>query len=235
MEAFNVKVKERRKNKRAALAERVLLPHMPVEFDDVFSQERHFIEQFVAERFDHYYQAEITHFLPYFLSTKTGDTHTAVVGFQSAGSVKPLFLEQYLNASIEDEVSRLSGLTVERNRIAEVGNLTSIHRGTSQLLFVLIIAILHEAGFEWTVFTATKHVQQLLSRLNLVVINVCEADPDKLINGKQSWGSYYDDKPNVIIGNLTNAIAQLRAHKVIGFMLENYQDTITNIAQKITR
>jgi len=157
------------------------------------------------------------------------------MGFQAAVTVEPLFLEQYLSSSIEDEISHATQQTVARNVIAEVGNLTSVHRGTSQLLFILTIAILHEAGFEWSVFTATKQVQQLLAKLNLVTITLCEANPDVLIDKQQSWGSYYEDKPNVLIGNLTDAYALLAQHEVIGFMLNNYQQTITDIAKKITR
>jgi hypothetical protein len=234
MEAFNDESSLRQKNTRAASADRLLLPHMPIQFDHATSPNKKGVENFVAERFRHHYQAEITHFLPYLISTKTNETLTAAMGFQPAGSVNPLFLEQYLTTSIETEISRLTNQTVDRNKIAEVGNLTSVHRGTSQLLFVLTIAILHEAGFEWSVFTATKQVQHLLARLNLITITVCEANPDKLIDGKQPWGSYYDDKPNVLIGNLTNAIALLQQHEVIGFILKNYQKTIGDIAKTIT-
>tara|TARA_R110002167_G_scaffold347865_1_gene558871 strand:- start:241 stop:948 length:708 start_codon:yes stop_codon:yes gene_type:complete len=235
MEAFNEQISLRRNNSRAARAERLLLAHMPIQFDHATSSGKQVVEAFIADRFRHHYQAEITHFLPYLISTKTDETLTAAMGFQPASSVKPLFLEQYLSTPIEAEISYLTNQDIDRNTIAEVGNLTSIHRGTSQLLFILTIAILHEAGFEWSVFTATKQVQHLLSRLNLVTITVCEANPDKLIDGKQSWGRYYDDVPNVLIGNLTAAIAQLRQHDVIGFILKNYQQTITDIAQKITR
>lgn len=230
MEARNDQVKLRSDNNRA---ERLLLPHMPIQFDQPSSANKHDVEQFVAERFHRHYQAEITHFLPYLLSTKTDDTFTAAMGFQPAGTVTPLFIEQYLSSSIEAEVSRITKQTVERNKIAEVGNLTSVHRGTSQLLFVLTVAILHEAGFEWSVFTATKQVQQLLSRLHLVTITVCEANPEQLIEDRYSWGHYYNDKPQVLIGNLTDAIALLKQHKVIKFMLKNYQSTITDIARKI--
>ncbi len=235
MEAFNEQTSVQKKSTRVTRADRLLLPHMPIQFDHATSPSKKVVEAFVADRFRHHYQAEITHFLPYLLSTKTNETLTAAMGFQPAGSVKPLFLEQYLTASIETEISRLTHKTVDRNTIAEVGNLTSVHRGTSQLLFVLTIAILHEAGFEWSVFTATKQVQHLLGRLNLVTITVCEANPDKLIDGKQSWGSYYDDRPNVLIGNLTDAITLLQQHEVIGFILKNYQKMIGDIAKTITR
>jgi len=235
MEAVNDKSSLRNTNIRAAKAARLLLPHMPIQFDYAFSPRKHIVEAFVADRFRHHYQAEITHFLPYFISTKTNEALTAAMGFQPAGSVNPLFLEQYLSTSIEIEISRLTKQTVDRTKIAEVGNLTSVHRGTSQLLFVLTVAILHKAGFQWSVFTATKQVQYLLARLNLVTITVCEANPDKLIDGKQSWGSYYDDKPNVLIGNLTDAIALLKQHDVIRFILKNYQNTIVDIARKINQ
>lgn len=235
MEAVNEQVGLRKKNTRATRADRLLLPHMPIHFDHATSPSKHIVDVFIANRFRHHYQAEITHFLPYLISTKTDETLTSAMGFQPASLVKPLFLEQYLNTSIEAEISRLTNQATDRNKIAEVGNLTSVHRGTSQLLFVLTIAILHEAGFEWSVFTATKQVHHLLARLNLVTMTVCEANPDKLIDGKQSWGSYYDDRPNVLIGNLTAAIALLRQHDVIGFILKNYQQTIVDIAKKITR
>jgi len=236
MEARIINTTLRKQTSRSSSrAERLLLPHMPIQFDQSSSETKSEVETFVAQRFNHHYQAEITHFLPYLLSTKTDDKFTAAMGFQPAGTVTPLFLEQYLSSSIEDEISRVTKQAVARNTIAEVGNLTSVHRGTSQLLFILTIAVLHEAGFEWSVFTATKQVQQLLARLNLVTITLCEANPDVLIDKQQSWGSYYDDKPNVLIGNLTDAYALLTQHEVIGFMLKNYQQTISNIAKKIKR
>jgi len=234
MEARIVKTKLRKEiDRSSSRTERLLLAHMPIQFDQASSKAKSDVEMFIADRFSHHYQADISHFLPYLLSTKTDDKFTAAMGFQPAGTVDPLFLEQYLNLSIEDEISRITKQSVARDTIAEVGNLTSIHRGTSQLLFILTVAILHEAGFEWSVFTATKQVQQLLARLQLVTITLCKADPDLLIDKQQSWGSYYHDNPNVLIGNLTDAIAILRQHKVIGFILKNYQATITNMAKKI--
>ncbi|NOQ76666.1 MAG: hemolysin [Methylococcaceae bacterium] len=234
MDALNAKVQLRKESKRSkVLAERLLLPHMPIQFDHPFSENKHDVELFVAEQFNYHYQANVSHFLPYLLSTKTDDKFTAAMGFQPAGTLTPLFIEQYLTTSIEDKISRISNKTVARNKIAEVGNLTSVHKGTSQLLFILSVAILHEAGFEWSVFTATKQVQRLLSRLNLVTITVCEANPENLIGDESSWGSYYDDKPHVLIGNLSDAITLLREHKVIGFMLTNYAKTIADIAANI--
>lgn len=235
MDALDVKAKLRKVSMRSkVLAERLLLPQMPIQFEHPLSKNKQDVELFVAEQFKHHYQADVTHFSPYLLSIKTdGEEFTAAMGFQPAGTLSPLFIEQYLTDPIEHEISHISNEAVARKKIAEVGNLTSVHKGTSQLLFVLSVAILHEAGFEWSVFTATKQVQRLLSRLNLSTITICEARPEKLIGDKDSWGSYYDDKPHVLFGKLSDAIALLRAHKVIGVMLQNYEKTITEIASKV--
>ena len=201
MEARTIKPNLRTENNRSkARSERLLLAHMPIQFDHTTSDNKHDVEQFVTDRFNHHYQAEVTRFLPYLLSTKKDDTFTAAMGFQPAGTVNPLFLEQYLTSSIEDEISRVTKQSVERSKIAEVGNLTSVHRGTSQLLFILSIAILHEVRFEWSVFTATKQVQQLLARLNLVTIKLCEADPIKLLDKQQSCRKKLHWELGAIIG-----------------------------------
>ena len=236
MEAMNAEATQRKSNRHLRhVRENLLLPVMPIQFDDESSARKQDVDEFIADRFCFHYQAEVTHFLPYLLSTKKECAYTAAMGFQPAGTVKPLFLEQYLSLTIEEEIGQKIHQNVDRSRIAEVGNLTSVHRGTSQLLFVLIIAVLHKAGFEWSVFTATTQVQQLLARLSLKTITLCEANPEKLLDKQQSWGSYYDDKPKVLIGNLTDAYALLSEHQVISFMLKNYEKTITDIAQKIKR
>ncbi len=228
---LSLRTEERRSKPRA---KRVLLPHMPIQFDQPTSSGRADVEQFIADSFYAHYQANITHFLPYLLSTTASGKLSAALGFQAADQ-GPLFLEQYLTDNIETEIGRVIKASIDRRSIAELGNLTSVHRGTSQLLFVLIVAILHEAGFEWTVFTATKQVQKLLTRLDLTTLTLCEADPSLLQDDSVSWGSYYDDKPRVIFGNITTAIKSLKQHPVTGFMIENYQRTISDIANKIKR
>jgi len=235
MEALQLRTKvAEAKDKSSLSSRRLLLPHMPIQFDSIQSPERSKVEQFIAERFAFHYKAEVTHFLPYLLSTTTEGKFAAAMGFHPA-STGSLFLEQYLNNSIEAEISSITGKSIQRDTVVELGNLTSVHRGTSQILFVLITAILYEAGFEWTVFTATKQVHSLLARLELSATIICEAEPKLLKEGGRKWGSYYEDKPNVIFGNLSDAMDLLKSHPVTAFMLENYQTTITDIAKKIRK
>ncbi|MFW5451778.1 MAG: thermostable hemolysin [Methylophagaceae bacterium] len=218
----------------SAPKESLLLPHMPIQFDGPASTNRSSIEQYVADSFNNSYQAKITEFLPYLLSTQSDNKLTATIGFQPAATKQPLFLEQYLSKTIESTLSDLLKKTIPRDQIVEVGNLTSGHQGrASQILFILSVAILHQADFKWVTFTATKQVQTLLKKLNLNTQKVCKANPADLLNSPSSWGNYYDDKPTVLVGNLTDAIEQLNSHKVVQFILQNYHHTVIEIAEQI--
>lgn len=235
MEALQSQLIAKKENKYLSKREeRLLLPHMPLQFDDLSSPSRQNVEHYIADSFHSSYQAEVTEFLPYLLSTHTNGKLIATIGFQPAATKHPLFLEQYITSNIELELSRLINESIKRNQIIEVGNLTSGHRGmASQILFILSVAILHQAGFKWVTFTATKQVQSLLDKLKLVPVEICEASPDNLVDKGVSWGSYYDDTPKVLAGNLADAIAQLNTHKVIRFILDSYKNDITNIANQL--
>jgi len=212
---------------------RLLLPHMPIQFDDSHSAHRPEIEAYIAEQFYINYQAKITHFSPYLLSSQSDNDIKAVMGFQSAQVDAPLFLEQYFNERIETVLSQSLDKDIQRHQIAEVANLTSNHRGSSHILFILTIAILHAAGFKWAVFTANRQVQALLAKLNLVTQEVGDARLALLVDSSESWGTYYDDNPKVVVGDLTQAIETLKDHKVISFVLKNHQRIIDDSVEKI--
>lgn len=234
MEAINTsRLIERRRHQRNLSRERLLLPLLPIQLDGPSSAFRHVIETYISERFNVSYQAKVSHFLPYLLSTQINHSLSAAVGFQPANSIKSLFLENYLDDAIEDVMTELMSRPIARNKIVEIGNLTSSRRGSSQMLFILIVATLQQAGFEWVVFTATKHVQQILSKLDLDTIELCDADPQRLSDHGESWGSYYNNQPKVLAGNLDYAIDLLRKNDVINFMLENYRNTINDMARQL--
>jgi hypothetical protein len=231
MEALqlNIGVKETSPRK-----ERLLLSHMPIRFDAESSIEKAKVNEHVKQCFADRYGAEVKVFEPYILSTFGDKGINATIGFQPAATKKPLFLESYIEESIEEALATVLKQHVNRQEIVEVGNLSSSHKGSaSRVLFILSVAILQRAGFKWVTFTATKQVQRLLGKLNLVTRPICEADPLKLADKGVSWGSYYADKPMVVVGNLDDAIIELRAHDVIKSILDNYQSTIDDVAKQI--
>jgi thermostable hemolysin len=234
MEAMQYQLQLDRKDRFAsAHAERLLLPHLPIEFSDIYSPDRTDVEQYIADSFYKNYQAKVSHFLPYIISSRTDNKLTTAVGFKPATAHQPLFLEQYLEMAIESKLSILVNRTIERNKIVEIGNLTSSRRETSQILYILNVAILHQAGFEWGVFTATKQVLTLLDKLNLNTIEIAEANPDCLSDKGDSWGSYYANRPKIMAGNIADAMTLLEQHPVTSFMLKNYRNTIIEMANLI--
>ncbi|MBL1320880.1 MAG: thermostable hemolysin [Methylophaga sp.] len=214
--------------------ERLLLTHMPIRFDADPSVEKVEVDDYVKQRFAEVYNATIDTFEPYILSTSNDKGISATIGFQPAATKKPLFLENYLTSTVEETLAVVLKQDVKREHIVEVGNLSSSDKGgASRILFILSVAILHQADFKWVTFTATNQVQRLLSKLNLTTVSICEADPTELTDRGESWGSYYTDRPQVVVGNLSDAIEQLKCHKVINSILDNYQNTIIAVANQI--
>jgi thermostable hemolysin len=215
--------------------ERLLLPNLPLSLVAQSSPHRVELEQYIKEHFYTYYQAQIDSFLPYLLATHSEEQISSALGFHPAKVSEQLFLEQYLDVDIQSTLCQLFNQAVSRDDVVEIGSLTSTKKGSSHILFILTAAVLYEAGFKWVVFTATKQVETLLAKLGLKPIDVCGADPERLSDHGNSWGSYYEKKPRVLAGNLTDVIPSLKQHRVIGFLLHNYQNAIMNIARQVKR
>jgi len=213
---------------------RLLLPHLTVDLVAKNSPERLLVEAFIAKHFYKSHKAEVDAFLPYVLTSRTKKNITSTVGFRMGNGSEAFFLEQYLQNSVEATLSGLLGKSIDRSTLAEIGNLTSSFPGASQMLFVLIVAVLYEAGFEWALFTVTPHVQKMVDDLGIVSHEICDADPEYLDDKGESWGGYYKNRPKVIAGNLKDAYFKLQNHPVASFMMCNYQQTTSDIVRQIS-
>ena len=198
------------------------------------TQARAEVERYIGQQFQAAYGATVSDFLPLILSLTCNDKLAAVTGICAAGS-HPLFLEQYLSSPIEDEISHFSPHRVKRSNIAEIGNLAATQRGSSQLLFVLLAAILHRANLEWLVFTATPQVQKTISKLGFELYPIAEAFPLRSSKSSvQDWGSYYESKPMVVAGHLSDARDHINSRSVLRGMLSLYQNRIDVMANLIS-
>jgi hypothetical protein len=213
--------------------QRLLLPHLTIDLVAKNSLERSHVEEFIAGHFYKSHKAEVDSFLPYVLTSRTQKKITSTVGFRVGNNSEAFFLEQYLDDSAENTLADLLGKTVERSTLAEIGNLTSQFPGASQALFVLIVAVLYEAGYEWALFTVTPHVQKMVDGLGIVTQELCDANPERLDDKGDSWGGYYKNRPKVIAGNLKDAYEKLQNHPVAGFVMCNYQQTTNDIVKRI--
>lgn len=164
-----------------------------------FAGQRAALEGFIAERFRLVYGARVSHFCAQLLGMRSPEgAWQAAAGYTPAGG-KALFLEQYLDAPVETVLAGASGRRVERERIAEVGNLAA-ETGMGRALIPALGAHLHELGYRWVVFTATRQLQNAFRRLRLEPLPLAPALPSRLADGGAAWGTYYAHAPRVMGG-----------------------------------
>ena len=108
-------------------------------------------------------------------------------------------------------IARRFGERVEREHIAEVGNLAT--RGGRSALKVIagLLPELIERKFSWVVFTGAQGVRNLFQRLHLLPYAVCIADKKLLGEEQHIWGTYYDHNPIVMAGRLRDGISAIQA------------------------
>jgi hypothetical protein len=161
--------------------------------------ERAQLEAFVANRFLEAYEARITHFCSHLVGLRGAEGAVdAAAGYTPAGR-SALFLEQYLDAPVEAALSRASGRRIERDWIAEVGNLAAAP-GLVRELIPALGAYLHQRGYRWVVFTATRELHNAFRRLRLEPLVLAPAQAARLPDGGAAWGSYYAHAPRVMGG-----------------------------------
>jgi hypothetical protein len=175
---------------------------------DSHALERLPMENFVAAEFLQQYSANVKNFMPWLLGLSCEDKLVGVAGLRPAADGS-LFIEQYLDRSIEDEVELHTGLPVARQRIIEIGNLAGHVPGVTRALFPLLTELLYKRGYHWCVCNTTPTVQNALLRLGIPIVPMVRAMPDRLGAARYAWGSYYATETTVI------AISPAAAHDAL--------------------
>ena len=166
------------------------------------------MEQFVAAEFLQQYGARVTTFMPWLMGITCHDQLVGVAGLRPAADTG-LFIEQYLDHSIEQEISRHTGLATARQSILEIGNLAGQYPGVTRTLFPLLTELIYMRGYAWGVCNTTRTVQNALVRLGIPFVPMARALPEKLGTARFAWGSYYESETTVI------AISSAAAHDVL--------------------
>lgn len=177
--------------------------------------ERRRLERLVRRCFTLDHGARIRHFLPRLFGLWEGDTPLAAVGAGRA-SEGPLFQEHYFDEPVEAFLSHHLGRPLDREAIAEIGNLASQRRGLQRRIFVPLIDQLVDDGLEWVLFTATPTVANGIRRLGIELHPLQLADPTRLGDEQAGWGRYYKHQPRVMAGDLRMAHRVLTAHGLLG-------------------
>jgi len=194
------------------------------------SSERGQVEKYIFDQFLTKHGASVREFMPMLFTTACCGNYTAAVGIRPATG-HDLFLEQYLAETAEKAIGGLKGECVEREHIVEIGSLVATHGGASQLVYLIMAAVLQQAGFEWLIITATPQVQKAINRLGFELYPLAYADPSVLDSGSLSdWGSYYECQPRIVAGNLSEAMTVLASRKIYSRLISHYQDRIDSLA-----
>lgn len=173
----------------------------------VRAPERTMAEAFVRSVFARHHAARVTAFMPDLMVLKHAGGIVAAAGWRGAGH-GPLFLESYLDRPVEWHISQLAGQPVARGHIAEVGHLAATQPGAGARLIPRLAARLHDLGHEWAVFTATRELIGILTRLGLPPLALAPADPARLGAAAADWGRYYQTGPVVVAGRVRAALSR---------------------------
>ena len=173
------------------------------------------VETFIARRFGEVHGAHIAVFMPQLLALFDDQGAVrAAAGLRDAG-VERLFLEYYLDTSVEqaivDKVSAdkeiadkagAAGTVAVREQIVEIGNLASIDHCASRALFKLLARRLSSEDFQWAVFTGCSSLHRMFAILGLETVGLGRALQSRLPVDQQTWGGYYEDNPQVVAGRV---------------------------------
>ncbi|PVZ42665.1 thermostable hemolysin [Pseudomonas sp. CC120222-01a] len=169
------------------------------------------LEHFIHQCFANVHHADVHHYLPELLALR--DSHgrlIAATGMRPASS-GPLFLERYLDEPLENAISRVAGVPLGRECMVEVGNLASLSAGSARIMITTVTWLLATRGLQWVAFTGASTLINSFQRLGLVPTVVAQADPARLDESLQHWGHYYDQHPQVFVGNIHQGFERLES------------------------
>ena len=166
-------------------------------------EDRKEAENFIKDAYASAYGANLEFFMPRLMKLRNNHNELlAACGMRSAKDDR-LFLEKYIDKPIEQIIRESTGEDAKRNQIVEIGNLAVSANGIVRKTIIAVINRLYEEGYDWVAFTGTKKLLNSFRSLGLDPVQICKADPERLdIESRMNWGSYFDNEPVVMIGNI---------------------------------
>jgi hypothetical protein len=165
--------------------------------------ERPRLEAFVAGRFAAAYGAKVAADYPLIAGLAADDGEVLAAAGVRFAKDGPLFLERYLDAPVEAEVSRVLGVAARRDEVVEIGAFASRHPTWSMQLFdALPPWLAGEVRQRYAVATLRPELARLLGRAGFALRRVRPADPARLGPDAAAWGRYYAGAPQVYAGRI---------------------------------
>jgi hypothetical protein len=153
------------------------------------------VEDFIRATYQEYFGASIANF-PSLIVARFDSRNELVCAAGIRTSSDGFFSESYLDEPVEDVLSALSGVNVDRGSIFEVSTLVSRSHASTRGFVEEIISLGEGQGFSWSFFTATHGLAVMLERWRLKMTCLARAD-QRRIGEWMRWGNYYSYDPRV--------------------------------------
>jgi hypothetical protein len=190
------------------------------------------LERYIASIFHAAYGATVMEYLPLLCSLEWNHSYTAALGLRGATS-GDLFCEKYLDLSIEGQARCEFARRVRRDEVMELGNLVASQPGQAVSLYLLVVRAMSRAGINYLVFAANRAVRASIRRCGFATRELCAADPGRLGEGAQEWGSYYEGQPMVVMADIREAVAHGQQRATIRQIWREHEDAIDELADAI--
>ena len=176
------------------------------------SEARRAAEALIQARYQSIHGAIVARCKPQLYSIREADQAIAgAVGIRCLEESDGL-LEQYLDAPIETILSDLGNTAVSREDIIEVGNLAALNIPVAVLLIAFLFDEASRLNRSHAVFTGTHALRLALRRAKVSHHIIQAADPERLGTEKTNWGRYYECDPQVMLVDVVEGLAQIKAH-----------------------
>ena len=153
------------------------------------------VERCAARTYAAHYGAQIAAFPD--LMTAIVDDDCAVIAVAGVRhSASGFFSEAYLTCPVEQRLAQFSGDRVRRESIVEFTTLAAVQPGAGTRLIIGLVESALYWGFEWSFFTATMSLRELLAHHAVPLHVLAVADPARIADAGR-WGRYYASDPMV--------------------------------------
>ncbi|MHB8921587.1 MAG: thermostable hemolysin [Halothiobacillus sp.] len=166
-------------------------------------------QDFIRHVFHHAHGAALTAFYPNILKFSIDAHIRAAVGCRD-GCSDGLFSAQYVDRPLHERAAECLGHSIAPSEMVEVGNLAISDPGQSRWVIAATTVFLAAAGYRWVLFTASTPLANAFKRLGLKPLALAAADPARLPDLGDSWGSYYAGHPQLYLGDIHAGLQKLQ-------------------------
>ena len=193
-----------------------------------YDRQRERVEQFISGVFQAGFQAKIMTYAPHLLYLESERRIQAALGLRHAEGCA-LFCEAYLETDI---ISAIGATDLSRVDIYELSNLASMNPGSGAHLYILAAIALDMVGCKKLVFTANKAVRNSIAKGGFTARFLANADVERVSNSSDQWGTYYDGEPQVMVADIPESAAIIRANPQMMALVNLAQSELQHISNE---